>query len=665
MNNHRKHSRAHRKKMQGIIAITKSGAGYLTVEDGDDIYIHHSKLAGAMDGDTVEVLVTPGTGSPGRHPEGEVTRILERSHEELFGILKQYGRSSYLVPMNPHIKEPVLLKKSNVKGVVPGDRIACRITRYPTDTDMAEGILTERIAKKDAGDGTIRMIIRESGLKEEFPKDVEDLAHRRSEEAPSPETLHGRRDLRHKTILTIDGKDSKDLDDAVSIDVLSNGNYVLGVHIADVANYVTDGDKLDREALKRGTSVYLLTTVLPMLPRDLSNGICSLFEGEDRLTLSVMMEIDRNGTILSHEIYESIIRSRARMVYDDVSDMLENEDPDLIRKYSSYGPSEDKRNIYETLCQMAELYQILQKARMDGGSLDFDLDEAEIELYPDGHPRSIKAADRRIANRMIEEFMLAANRTVAEHYCRRGIPFVYRVHDKPDPMKIEDLSIFLGAFGIHLKAANTTDPKELNDVLRRVKGKPYESIVSHVLLKSMTKAYYSPSCDGHFGLAFPYYCHFTSPIRRYPDLMVHRIIKLILHGSKRQVQSAAFRKKIQIACDQSSLTERRALDMEREVEKLKKAEYMTSHIGEHAEGTISGVTSFGVFVSLDNTVEGLVRMESLSDDYYIYDEKRYRLIGTATRKIYALGDRMKIVITHADPESGAVDFIPDRGEAAR
>lgn len=454
--------------------------------------------------------------------------------------------------------------------------------------------------------------------------------------------------MRDRTIITIDGASAKDLDDGVSVEKLENGNFLLGVHIADVSHYVHADGNLDKEALKRGNSVYLLTRVVPMLPKVLSNGICSLNPLVDRLTLSCEMEIDGQGNVVRHEIFESIINSKARMVYDDVSDILENEDEELVKKYAF---------IYEDLLLMGQLAEILRAKRKEKGSLDFDFDEAEILLDENEVPVEIGISERRTANRLIEEFMLAANQTVAEHFFWMEYPFVYRVHEKPDTEKIAALKAFLASFGINLPGnPDNIHPKMLGEILEQVAGEPYENIVSTVILRSMKKAFYSTECEGHFGLAFKYYCHFTSPIRRYPDLMIHRIIKASITGQAGEKALQKFKTDAEIAAENSSLTERKAQEMEREVVKMKKAQYMEGRVGEIYDGVISGVTNFGIYVELPNTVEGMVRLDSLKDDFYDFEEGKYRVIGRQTRKIYALGDRVRIVVLRASREERQIDF---------
>jgi ribonuclease R len=490
-------------------------------------------------------------------------------------------------------------------------------------------------------------MIRQHGLSKEFPRPAEDEAGR-IRQSVTAKDIAGRRDLRSRSIFTIDGADSKDFDDAVSIKKLDGGKFLLGVHIADVSHYVREGSELDKEALKRGTSVYLLDHVAPMLPISLSNGICSLNEGVDRLALSVEMTVASDGKVVRHEIFESVIRSKARLVYGDVSDIIEKNDKALRKKYSP---------ILNDLLTMQELAEILRRRREKRGSIDFDLDEASIKLNEDGIPILVSIAERRSANRLIEEFMLLANETVARECHGLGLPFIYRVHERPDADKLAEFKKFLGGFGLSLKGgADKPQPAAFNRLLEDIKGRPEENVVNTVMLRSMKKAFYGVNCDGHFGLALKHYCHFTSPIRRYPDLMAHRIIKCNMRGEVLGKRREAIEEAARFAADRSSETERGALELEREVEKMKKAEYMSYHIGEAYDAIISGVAAFGFFAGLANTVEGLVRVESLQGDHYVYEAEKYRLIGERTKKAWTLGDPVKVVVESVDVDMREVNF---------
>ncbi|MGN0733959.1 MAG: ribonuclease R [Emergencia sp.] len=635
-------------RLTGILDKTKSGYGFVRQEEGRDIFIRRSNMNGAMHGDLVEVDLLPEYLWE-RNKEGIIDKVLERANSEVVGRFQKNKRFGFVVPDDKRNNDDIFVKRDNFRNAQNGDTVVVQITKYPSRDASAEGKITEVVSRNGEAGGEIKALIRSHGLFETFPSRVNAEAKARSREPITEEEISGRVDLRDANVITIDGASAKDLDDGVSIERLENGNYLLGVHIADVSHYVDAHGHLDKEALKRGNSVYLLSRVVPMLPKVLSNGICSLNPHSDRLTLSCSMEINTEGKVVNHEIFESIINSKARMVYDDVSDILENHDEELIEKY---------RFIYDDLLLMEELAEILRKKRKDKGSLDFDFDEASILLDEDEVPVEIGIEERRTANRLIEEFMLAANKTVAEHFFWMDCPFVYRVHEKPDTDKIVELKAFLAGFGINLPVnPDNIHPKVLNDILEQVEGKPYENIVNTVILRSMKKAFYSTSCDGHFGLSFKYYCHFTSPIRRYPDLMIHRIIKKSIRGEMTDQLLSSLKSDAETAAFISSQTERKAQEMEREAEKMKKAQYMQGRIGEVFDGVISGVTSFGIYVELPNTVEGMVRLDTLKDDFYDYEEGKYRVIGRRTNRIYALGDQVTVEVIGASPEDRQIDFI--------
>jgi len=634
-------------KFSGVLEKTRSGVGFVRQEEGGDIFIGRSNMGGAMHGDTVEVDLLPAY-MWSKSREGIVDRVIARSLTEVVGTFQRNKKFGFVVALDSRNNDDVFIKKADFGSAQNGDVVVAKITKYPEKNISAEGKITEVISRCGEAGGELKALIRENGYFETFPSRVNAEAKARSRENVTDDLTAGRRDLRSRTVITIDGASSKDLDDGVSVEKLENGNYLLGVHIADVSHYVDADGFLDKEALKRGNSVYLLNHVVPMLPKVLSNGICSLNEGEDRLTLTCDMEIDDNGNLVNHEIYESMIRSKARMVYEDVSDIVENGDKLLIKKYES---------IYGDIIMMKELSDILREKRKQTGSLDFDFDEADITLDENEVPIEIGIEERRCANRMIEEFMLMANKTVAEHYFWMEYPFVYRVHERPDTEKIVELKAFLAGFGINLPGnPDSIHPKALNDILGTLEGKPYENIVSTVMLRSMKKAFYSTECDGHFGLAFKYYCHFTSPIRRYPDLMVHRIIKADLNGMADDAALRKFKADAVNAADISSATERKAQEVEREAVKMKKAQYMESKVGDVYEGVISGVTNFGIYVELPDTIEGMVRLDSLTDDFYDFEPEKYRVIGRNTRKIYSLGDAVKIVVLGADHMERQIDF---------
>lgn len=638
-----------RPEITGTLSKHRKGFGFVLTEDEEkDIYISARSMHGAMDGDLVLADLIP-QHLWGSSPEGIITKILQRNTTEVVGTFEKSKRFGFVVPEGKNRGEDVFIRKKDFSGAQRGDKVVVQITRYPDQENSAEGKITEIVSRNGQPGGDIKALMRSYGLRETFPSRVNAEAKAVSRKGITAEDLQGRRDLRDKTTITIDGADSKDFDDAVSIELLPGGNYLLGVHIADVSHYVEEDGYLDREALKRGNSVYLLDQVAPMLPGKLSNGICSLNPDTDRLTLSVDMEVTPRGEVVGHDIYESVIHSSARMIYSDVSDMLEYNDIGLLKKY---------RDVAEDILIMDRLAKILREKRQQRGSLDFDFDEACISLDETGIPVSIDIAERRTANKLIEEFMLLANQTVAEHFYWMELPFIYRIHQPPAPAKMEELKTFLRGFGITMKGAmDSVHPKTLNSILQQVQGKNYENIVSTVMLRSMQKAFYGTECEGHFGLALNFYCHFTSPIRRYPDLMIHRIIKDCLHGNLSEKRLKSFREKVEKAAESSSMTERQAAEMEREVEKMKKAEYMSGHIGESYDGVISGVTGFGIYVQLENTVEGMIRLDSLWDDYYIYDAAHYRLTGERTHKVYMLGQRIRIVVDSVNIENREINFM--------
>ena len=617
-------------RITGIIEKHQKGFGFIRQEEGADFFVAPDKMAGAMNGDTVEAEVLPPYMTR-RSNEARVIKVLERKTAEVVGTFERHKHYGFVVPDDRKIDEDVYIKKDFFRNAQTGDKVAAKITAYPDAVRSLEGKITEVIARKGQPGADVLSLIRAYGLFETFPSRVNAEAKARAKEQITEEMIaeSGRLDLRGKRIFTIDGPTAKDLDDAVSIDILPNGNYLLGVHIADVSHYVTEDGYLDREALKRGTSVYLINRVVPMLPKALSNGSCSLNPGEDKLTLSCIMEIDGEGRVVDHSIRESVIRSAARLVYDDVSDILEKDDPELTKKYI---------NIADDLKIMGKLAHILRHRRKQRGSLDFDIAEAVITLDEDEDPISVELEERRTANRLIEEFMLVANETVAEHFFWLNYPFVYRIHEKPDPEKIMDLKTYLMNFGIRLKgSADNIYPKTLADIIADIEDKPYESVVNRVMLRTMKKACYSTECQGHFGLAFRYYCHFTSPIRRYPDLIIHRIIKESITGRMTEEKLAKYRGDTERAADISSKTERKAQELEREVDKMKKAQFMQGHIGEEFDGIVSGITDFGVYVELANTIEGMAFASELA-------------------RPYQLGEKVRVRVMDARPQERQIDF---------
>lgn len=631
----------------GTMQITKRGFGFLIPEDGsDDVFISERNLMGAMNGDIVEIGVFPDS-RRSQSKEGIVNKIITRKTQEISGTFEKNRHFGFVVSDNRKNSQEVLIHKRNFNGARRGDKVVVSIIKYPDRKNGAEGKVTEIISRSGETGGDIRSLIRGSGITIAFPPKALSEANKISEVVDSAE-IQGRRDLRDKNIFTIDGPDSKDFDDAVSIQKLENDNVLLGVHIADVTHYVKEDSPLDKEAISRGNSIYLPDMVIPMLPQALSNGICSLNERVDRLTLSIDIEIDHNGIVVNHEIYESVINSRHRLVYDDISDILENDDEFQKRRY---------KDILPDLLLMDETAKLLNKKRSEQGSIDFDLDESIIHLNEDGIPLDIEIADRRTANKLIEEFMLLANETVAKEFAEKKLPFVYRVHEKPDPEKMSEFKKFISGFKIKIKGnPNSVSPKELNEVLKKVEDTPEEKVITTVMLRTMQKAVYDTECLGHYGLAFKYYTHFTSPIRRYPDLMIHRIIKESIHEKIDNRRKRKLAEKAEYVAKHSSETEKQAVELEREVEKMKKAEYMSYHIGEEYYAVVSGVTSFGMFAELGNTVEGLIRMDDLTDDYYEFIPEKYELRGEHSGKTYTLGDKIEIRVKAVSTENREIDF---------
>lgn len=632
----------------GKIEGNEKGFGFLIPDDKtkEDVFIPAEDMNGALHGDRVIVRITS-KGLYGKKEEGEVIRILERANDTIVGTFESSNNFGFVIPDDSRIAYDVFISKSNFNGAKTNQKVVVEITRWPEKRRNPEGKIVEILGYVGEKGTDILSIIKQFKLSEDFPAKVLNQASS-IEQTVSQEEIEKRVDLRNLNIFTIDGADAKDLDDAVSIEKLSNGNYKLGVHIADVSHYVKEKSPIDKEAYKRGNSVYLVDRVIPMLPKELSNGICSLNPNEDRLTLSVFMEIDKNGSVVDYKIVEGIIRSKARLVYDDVSDFLERDDKEALKNLEG---------VTEDLKIMEELSHILYEKRQKRGCIDFDFPEARIILDEDGIPIDVVKEDRRIADKMIEEFMLVCNETIAEHFYWADIPFLYRIHEEPDMEKIEEFNKFIHNFGYSIKGIQDIHPKELQLLTKEVKGKKEETLINTLLLRSLKKAKYSSEKDIHFGLAAEYYCHFTAPIRRYPDLQIHRIIKSYIKGKLSSNEQDRLHVLLPKVADHTSTTERTAEEAEREVEDLKKAEYMSTRIGNVYEGIISSLTHFGMYVQLDNTIEGLVHFSNMIDDYYYFDEDKYYIIGEHTNKVYRLGDTVKIIVINTDLVKRTIDFM--------
>jgi ribonuclease R len=631
----------------GKLQVHQKGFAFLIPEtEGEkDVFIPSSSLNGGMNGDKVLVQITR-EDKLGKKREGEVSEVLERKNNKIIGVYEDNKSFGFVVPEDSRLNQDIFIGKKDKNGAETGDLVICEVIKWADKRRSPEGIVKEILGKKGDKGLDILTIIKKYGLPEEFPEKVLNYTNGIEEEI-DPKEYKRRKDLRNVRMVTIDGEDAKDLDDAVSIERLSKDKYKLGVHIADVTHYVKEKNPLDKEALKRATSVYLIDRVIPMLPKKLSNGLCSLNPNVDKLALSCFMTIDSKGRIIDHEIEESIIKTNERMTYTDVTDILKGEDKELLERYDY---------LVDDFKAMEELCTILRAKRMNRGAIDFNFNESKIILDEKGKPIDIKPYDRGISNKIIEEFMLVCNETIAEHMNKLQVPFVYRIHENPDEEKLAKFKDFVYNLGCTIKASEEITPKELQEVLEKFKGEKEETVVSTLLLRSMMQAKYSPENAGHFGLAAEYYCHFTSPIRRYPDLQIHRIIKEYLNGKLSEGRITNLINTVEVASRQSSEMERLAQDAEREVDDLKKAEYMQDRINEEFEGIISSVTSFGLFVELPNTVEGLVHVTALDDDYYIYDEDHLCLIGERTKKTYKLGDEVKVKCSRVDIDNREVYF---------
>nr|WP_294530275.1 ribonuclease R [uncultured Blautia sp.] len=634
-------------RYEGTFIGHSKGFGFVETEElEDDIYIPEENTGTAMHQDRVVVVVTREP-EEGKRREGAVVKILERGTTQIVGTYQNNRDYGFVLSDNPRFSKDIFIPKKDSKGVRDGDKVVVQITDYGTKNKSPEGKVIEDLGSIKAPGTDILAIVKSFGIPSEFPDKVLRQADRVPDHVLDADR-EGRLDLTHLQTVTIDGEDAKDLDDAISL-TKEGDIYHLGVHIADVSNYVQGGSALDREALKRGTSVYLADRVVPMLPVRLSNGICSLNQGQDRLTLSCLMDIDSSGKRVSYQIAETVIRVDERMSYTDVKNILEDTDPKAKERYAKLVPM---------FFLMKELSGIIREGRHHRGSIDFDFPESKIILNAAGRAIDVKPYEANVATRIIEDFMLMANETVAEEYCKEGKPFVYRTHDNPDPEKVESLLTLLRNQGVAVqKMGQEITPKEIQQILEQIQGLENEPQISRLTLRTMKQARYTTQCSGHFGLAAKYYCHFTSPIRRYPDLQIHRIIKDNLRGRLiREGRTEHYQEILEDVAQQSSACERRADEAERESDKLKKAEYMSYHLGEEYEGIISGVTGWGFYVELPNTVEGLVHVNTLRDDYYTFDKETYELRGDMTRKVYRLGRKVKVRVADADTFLKTVDF---------
>ena len=629
----------------------QKGFGFVEVEGRrEDLFVPAAKTNGACHQDTVEVRLLGGY--PGGRQEAEVVRILARGMTQVVGTFQQNRSFGFVIPDNSRFGRDIFIPKEKAGGAVTGSKVIVEITDYGGQGRSPEGRIAEILGHINDPGVDILSIVKSCGIPDSFPEEVlrqaEHAAAPAKEESEELPELSDRMDLRDLPMVTIDGEDAKDLDDAVSL-YRKDGSYHLGVHIADVSHYVKEGSALDAEALRRGTSVYLADRVIPMLPHVLSNGVCSLNAGENRLALSCLMKLNAQGEVVDYTIAPSVIRVDERMTYTSVASILEKEDPQECARYERFVPM---------FRDMAALSALIRENRHRRGAVDFDFPESRIRLDEEGHPVEIVPHERNTATRLIEDFMLLANETVAQHFYWMQTPFLYRTHETPDQDKMRRLATFVYNLGYSMKIGQEeVHPKELQKLLEKAEGTPEENLIGRLTLRSMKQARYTTQCTGHFGLASRYYCHFTSPIRRYPDLQIHRIIKEQLSGRLDEARIAHYEAILDSVASQTSRSERRADEAEREVRKLKMTEYMERHIGEVYEGVISGITSWGLYVELPNTVEGLVHVSSLPRDFFQYDEASCEMRGTKTDACYRLGERVRVQVRFADRFTRSIDFI--------
>ena len=635
--------------IEGIFRRHERGFGFVILEDEeDDIYIAKEDSKDAFSGD--RVLVKLKKKSCGARQEGIILKVIEHKKDTLVGTFQKSKNFGFVIPDDKKLCRDIFISKKNFGKARNNHKVLVQITKYPQKGRKAEGKILEVIGNVNEAGIDMLSLIKDYDLPYKFPKEVVKEAQKYGDKI-NLEEAKNRVDLRGKyNIFTIDGEDAKDLDDAVCVRKLENGNYILDVHIADVSNYVKEDSLLDKEALLRGTSIYMLNRVIPMLPRELSNGICSLNEGEDRYTLSISMEIDQKGKLISSDVFKGIINVTRRMSYKDVQSILDNSDNVIVEKYKEYIPD---------FKLMEELAHVLKEKRITKGYLNLDIPESKIILDKDGYAIDVKKYETTFANEIIEQFMLIANEAIAEKFYWLKAPFIYRVHEDPDIEKVTELNKLLFNFGykIHVKEGKIY-PAEFAKILKEVEGKPEEKIVSNMILRTLNVAVYYSENKGHFGIASKYYCHFTSPIRRYPDLFIHRIISKYLRNnytlSEKKVE--LYSKIAEDDAKKSSEREKIATQVERDSIDIKKAEYMSNKIGEEYEGIISGVTQFGVFVELENTVEGLIRFENLGDEYYEYDPDHKILIGERSKETFKIGDKINIEVIDANKQEKRISF---------
>ncbi len=642
----------------GIYRKNQKGFGFVKIlENEEEVYIAQENSLNALNGDRVLFEIIEEKNNI-KKAEGKIVKILKHEKDTLVGIFQNNKSFGFVVPDDRNFGSDIFISKKNFGKAREGHKVLVKIIKYPEKGKKAEGKIIEVLGNVNEAGVDMLSLIKEYNLPYTFPEEVVEEAKKYGNKIDEKE-ISKRVDFRGKNIFTIDGEDAKDLDDAIRVEKLQNGNYKLEVHIADVSNYVKENSLLDREALIRGTSIYMLGRVIPMLPRELSNGICSLNEGEDRLTLSCIMEIDTNGKLISSEVVKGVINVTRRMSYHDVQKIIDESDIDVVKKYKDY---------IQEFKLMEELAHILRSKRMEQGYLNLDIPESKIDLDIDGKVKNVSKYETEFSNEIIEQFMLICNEAIAEKFYWLQAPFIYRVHEDPDLEKIQELNKFLFNFGLKIKAnKDNIYPKEFSKVLEEIKGKEEEKVVSNLVLRTLKVARYESVNKGHFGIASKMYCHFTSPIRRYPDLFIHRVISYYLENNYNVKEEwiEEYKVKAEKRAEQSSEREKIATKVEREAEDIKKAEYMEGHIGEEYLGIISSVTSFGIFVELENTIEGLIRFEDLGDEYFIYDKNKKQLIGERTNKVYKIGDKINIRVKKASKMLRQIDFEVSQTETSQ
>ncbi|MFO7768715.1 MAG: ribonuclease R [bacterium] len=633
----------------GHVHATRHGYIFIEPESGgdEDIYVGANATEGALHGDLVQVKVLR------RRPkglEGRVIRVLKRANETLVGFLARERNVWFIEPENNKITRDVVVDSDDLKGGGEGDMVVVKVDRWGSENRIPSGHIIEVLGDPEDPEVEMQALVRRAGLVEEFPPPVEEEASRAAS-ASIRDEIARRKDLREEIVFTIDPADAKDFDDAISVEQLGGGKVRVGIHIADVSHYVGPDTELDREAWKRGNSVYLVDRVIPMLPEKLSNGACSLRPGEDKLAFSCFVELDGDGRPGDVEIVDTVIRSRARLTYEDAQTIIDTGNPPA--------GAEVPREVSSKVLEAAKVAEKLTERRMERGTIDFDLPEPIIELDEEGFPLAMRERLRLASHRLVEEFMILANEAVARRGRGLNAPFVYRVHDKPDPEQMQEFREFTASLGWTIPKSDKITPDLFNSLLKQIDGEPAEDVINKVMLRHMRQALYSVECIGHFGLASDCYTHFTSPIRRYPDLVVHRLLRRYRDGVPRGREEDDLEGRLRETCEQASQRERSAMEAERESIKLKQVTYMEDHVGEVFPGIISGVTSFGVFVELEDlVVDGLIHISELDDDYYVYEEKSYRLVGERKRKQYRLGDRIVVKVVRADRTTRQLDFVP-------